>query len=329
MVPFFEMNAVYPRRTTVYSGFRSIRIERTFFPTVIVREMACLRALTSAVFFLIVFSLIGLTGHAQSNASERDSLIWSDEFEEAGRPDTTMWRYERGFVRNRELQWYQPENATVRGGHLVIEARREKKRNPNFDPDSDDWRDERRIAQYTSASLTTRDSFAFQYGRVDVRARIQAEPGLWPAIWTVGRDRGWPEGGEIDIMEYYQDMILANVCWADADGQPAWDTEKKSMEWIREQTGTTDWTSDFHVWRMEWTPDSIKLYVDDLLLNEYDVSRASNTDDGFNPFRHPHLLKLNLAIGGTQGGDPSQTPFPARYVVDYVRVYQPTPDSNR
>lgn len=255
------------------------------------------------------------------SAKEAEQLVWQDEFDESGRPDADTWRYETGFVRNHELQWYQPENAQVRDGHLIIEARREQTPNPNFDPGSDHWRGQRRFARYTSASLTAREPLAFTYGRVEVRARIQAEPGLWPAIWTVGLERNWPASGEIDIMEYYRDMLLANVCWPDEEGKPTWDAVKKKMGWVREQTGDDDWASKFHTWRMEWTPESIELYVDDLLLNEFDATRAT-AEDGFNPFRQPHLLKLNLAIGGTQGGDPSRTEFPARFVVDYVRVYR-------
>lgn len=269
----------------------------------------------------VVFLAAQCTGDGGPSAESEAELVWRAEFEESGRPDTSTWWYERGFVRNRELQWYQPENARVRDGHLVIEARRETKMNPNYDADGDDWRERREEAPYTSASLTARDSLAFQYGSVEVRARIPVGPGLWPAIWTVGLNRGWPEGGEIDIMEYYQDHILANVCWADSTGDPAWDTVKEPLSWVREQTGTDDWASHFHVWRMEWTPDSIRLYVDDLLLNEFDVSRATE-EDGFNPFRWPHLLKLNLAIGGTQGGEPAATSFPQRYLVDYVRIYR-------
>lgn len=274
---------------------------------------------------LATVSFGSLEGRAQDD-STGPVLVWQDEFEEGGRPDTTKWRYETGFVRNREMQWYQPENARVRDGNLVIEARREEVPNPNYDPDSDHWREERRTARYTSASLTARDAFAVQYGRVEVRARIEAEPGLWPAIWTVGLRHGWPEGGEIDLMEYYEDSILANVCWADPAGDPAWDTVQKPMSWVRAQTGQEDWANKFHVWRMEWTPKTIRLYVDDLLLNEYDVSRAT-TEEGFNPFRQPHLLKLNLAIGGDKGGDPSDTDFPAHYRIDYVRVYQTAPST--
>lgn len=276
---------------------------------------------------LAIISFGTMEGRAQDDSTGA-ALVWQDEFEEDGRPDTTKWRYETGFVRNREMQWYQPENARVRDGNLVIEARREQVPNPNYDPDSDHWREERRTARYTSASLTARDAFAVQYGRVEVRARIEAEPGLWPAIWTVGLRHGWPEGGEIDLMEYYDDSILANVCWADPEGDPAWDTVQKPMSWVRVQTGQEDWASKFHVWRMEWTPETIRLYVDDVLLNEYDVSRAT-TEEGFNPFRQPHLLKLNLAIGGEQGGDPSDTEFPARYRIDYVRVYQTAPATRR
>lgn len=277
---------------------------------------------------LLCAVLAGVTvgvGAAYAQADTGDAvLVWQDEFEGEGRPDTTKWRYETGFVRNRELQWYQRDNTRVEDGHLVIEGRREEVPNPNYDPDSDHWREERRVARYTSASLTARDAFAFQYGRVEVRARIGAEPGLWPAIWTVGLRHGWPEGGEIDIMEYYDDSILANVCWAGPDGEPAWDTVRKPMAWIQEQAGQEDWASRFHVWRMEWTPETIRLSVDGILLNTYDVSRAT-TESGFNPLRQPHVLKLNLAIGGTQGGDPSKTDFPAEYRIDYVRVYQRPP----
>lgn len=267
-------------------------------------------------------------GRSAFAQAEARSIVWEDEFEGTGRPDTTRWRYETGFVRNRELQWYQRDNARVRDGHLIIEARREKTVNPNYDPDGRGWREERRIARYTSASLTARDSFAVRYGTVEVRARIQARPGLWPAIWSVGLRRGWPEGGEIDLMEYYQNAILANVCWPGPNDEPTWDDVKKPMSWVRQESGDNDWASQFHVWRMEWTPEKIKLYVDDILLNEFEVSRAT-TNDGFNPFRQPHLIKLNLAIGGTQGGDPSQTDFPARYVVDYVRVYEGSAEADR
>ena len=84
-----------------------------------------------------------------------------------------------------------------------------------------------------------------------------------------------------------------------------------------------DWSAKFHLWRMDWDESSIKLYVDDLLLNEIDVTKTFNKDkEGKNPFRQPHYMILNLAIGGTNGGDPSKTKFPAKFEVDYVRVYK-------
>ncbi|MGH7573993.1 MAG: glycoside hydrolase family 16 protein, partial [Longimicrobiales bacterium] len=106
-------------------------------------------------------------------------LVWSDEFDQDGRPDPANWTYERGFVRNAELQWYQPENAWCEDGFLIIEARRERVLNPRHDPERRDWRSEREYAEYTSASVTTRGLHSWQYGRFEMRARIDTRDGLW------------------------------------------------------------------------------------------------------------------------------------------------------
>jgi len=114
------------------------------------------------------------------------SLVWADEFDKDGAPDPANWTYERGFVRNQELQWYQPDNARVEHGMLVIEARRERVINPAFDAASPDWKRNRPAAEYTSASVTTRGLHTFTYGRFEMRARIDTRSGMWPAFWTVG-----------------------------------------------------------------------------------------------------------------------------------------------
>lgn len=250
-------------------------------------------------------------------------LVWHDEFDQPGRLCDEKWGYERGFVRNRELQWYQPENAYCQDGMLIIEGRREKIPNPTYSPTSSHWGRSREYIEYTSASVTTRGKHSWKYGRFEVRAKIDARDGLWPAIWTLGIDRRWPQCGEIDIMEYYRGMILANVCWW--DGQETWGTHwedtKTPIEQLIEKTDNPDWADQFHIWTMDWDPDYIRLYVDDILLNEVDISKATY-QDGFNPFHQPHYILLNLAIGGTEGGDPSQTEFPSLYKIDYVRVYQ-------
>jgi beta-glucanase (GH16 family) len=247
-------------------------------------------------------------------------LVWADEFDKDGKPDPGNWGYEAGFVRNRELQWYQPDNARCEKGMLIIEGRRERKKNPNYDPNSSYWKANREYADYTSASLTTRGLRHWQYGRFEMRGRIDTRPGLWPAFWTLGIDGEWPSNGEIDIMEYYRGMLLANVAWGtERRWTPEWDTVKKPIS----EFNDPDWAGKFHVWRMDWDDKTIKLYVDDILLNTTDLKDTFNKNtEGKNPFHQPHYIILNLAIGGPNGGDPSGTVFPSRLEVDYVRVYR-------
>ncbi|RDV17245.1 glycoside hydrolase family 16 protein [Pontibacter diazotrophicus] len=249
-------------------------------------------------------------------------LVWQDEFNKDGKPDSTNWSYEYGLKRNNELQWYQPENANVSDGVLVIEGKREKVKNDFFDPSSKDWRKSTEYADYTSASINTNGKKTFQYGIIEVRARIDTAMGLWPAIWTLGISKGWPANGEVDIMEYYrvqgQPTILANAAWAHESKRAAWDEGKVPFSHFLQKD--LNWPEKFHVWKMDWTEDYIRLYLDDELLNEVDLSQTQNPD-GFNPFHQPHYILLNLAIG-SNGGDPSGTDFPGIYEVDYVRVYQ-------
>jgi beta-glucanase (GH16 family) len=258
----------------------------------------------------------------RANTSPAYELVWADEFERDGRPDPQKWTYETGFVRNEELQWYQPDNARCEGGMLVIEARRERKPNPSFDANSTHWTRSRPHAEYTSACLTTRGRHSWQFGRFEMRARIDTRPGLWPAFWTLGVEGRWPETGEIDIMEYYRGVLLANVAWAGRrQWEAVWSTVKKPIT----EFGP-DWSRNFHVWRMDWDNDQIRLFVDDQLLNTTDLKRTVNREGtGKNPFRQPHYILVNLAVGGTEGGDPSATKFPARLEVDYVRVFKPRP----
>ena len=247
-------------------------------------------------------------------------LVWADEFDKDGSPDPCNWTYERGFVRNQELQWYQPDNARCENGLLIIEGRRQRKANPGYKPNSRSWRQNRKQCEYTSASMTTRDRHNWQYGRFEMRGRIDTRAGLWPAFWTLGVRGRWPSNGEIDIMEYYRGMLLANGAWASGKRwTPIWDDTRKPIA----EFSDPDWSSKFHVWRMDWDENSIKLYIDKLLLNTIDVKKTLNKDtEGRNPFRQPHYILLNLAIGGTSGGDPADTKFPARFEVDYVRVYK-------
>ena len=248
-------------------------------------------------------------------------LVWHDEFDRDGAPDASKWNFETGFVRNQEAQWYQRENATVKNGKLIIEARREQKPNPNYEAGSDDWKSNREFAQYTSSSLSTNGRAAWTYGRFEMRARIDTRLGMWPAFWTVGQNGEWPSSGEIDIMEFYRGQLLANFVWGTNqrwNGQ--WNAKAKPIA----DFADPDWANQFHVWAMDWDRDKIVLSVDGEITNAQKLSETVNGDAaGENPFRAPQFLILNLAVGGQNGGDPAQTKFPARYEIDYVRVFQP------
>ena len=245
-------------------------------------------------------------------------LVWSDEFDVDGAPNPANWRYENGFVRNEEDQWYQPDNATVAGGLLVIEARREQKANPNYQAGSTDWKRNRQYAEYTSSSLITSGLHSWQFGRFEMRGRIDTRTGMWPAWWTLGVSGEWPSNGEIDIMEFYRGNVLANVaCGTSTRYTAKWDSVSKPISSFND----AQWSSKFHVWRMDWDDTKIDLYLDDVLMNTSNLADMLNPN-GMSPFRQADYMILNLAIGGQNGGDPAGTTFPARYEVDYVRVFQ-------
>lgn len=265
------------------------------------------------------------SGHMSQKKSKRSGrqqsfrLVWADEFNKDGRPDSTNWNYEQGFVRNQELQWYQPENAWCEKGVLVIEARREARPNPLFEEESADWRKSRKEIEYSSACLITRGKHAWQYGRFEMRAKIDISNGIWPAWWTLGIEKRWPANGEIDIMEYYKGRLLANIACLGSDKKPEWFSNTFSTDSL----GGAGWANQFHVWRMDWDEQAISLFVDDVLLISTPMEKLANKDgSGFHPFRQPHYMLLNLALGGMNGGDVSNTSFPRRFEVDYVRVYE-------
>ena len=264
------------------------------------------------VFVLLVVSVgacqtLGLSVEEAGEARRPGwELVWQDEFEGVGLPDSSKWGYESGFVRNDEKQYYtvaRERNARLEDGRLVITARKE------------DYQE----ASYTSASLHTKGKASWRYGRIEVRARLPRGRGMWPAIWMLGSnidEVGWPRSGEIDIMEYVgfdPNTIYANV-HTDAFNHVEGTGKGSSIE-----VGAP--CDRYHVYAIEWSSDKIDFFVDDEKYFTFE-----NTGGGIAewPFDRPFYLILNAAIGGSWGGQEGidDSIFPQLYYIDYVRVYE-------
>jgi beta-glucanase (GH16 family) len=233
------------------------------------------------------------------------TLVFSDEFETPGALDPTKWGYDIGYIANDEKQYYtsRSENVRAEGGNLVIEARKEPHQG----------------YAYTSARVVTRGRFAFRYGRVEVRAKLPTGNGTWPAIWMLGTNIdqvGWPTCGEIDIMENVGfDPLLIHGSVHTAAYNHTIGTQKTASV-----TVASPW-EDFHVYSMEWFADHIDVLVDG---QKHFTFRNEGTGSRTWPFDEPQYLILNLAVGGSWGGQKGidDSRFPHRYRIDYVRIYQ-------
>lgn len=254
-------------------------------------------------FFLYISLIFSLNISAQPLNME---LVWFDEFDYTGLPDTSKWDYEVGKIRNNEAQYYTDarlKNARVEDGKLIIEAHREGYKG----------------SAYTSASINTLNKKHFLYGRVEVKAKVPVGRGTWPAIWMLGINRdelGWPSCGEIDILEHvgYDSMkIHANI------HTKAYNHVKNTN---KGNTITVEkpW-EDFHVYAMEWNKDKLDFFVDDKKYFTFNNDGKGNNDTW--PFNKPHYLLINLAIGGSWGGKEGidDQPFPHKYIIDYVKYY--------
>lgn len=249
------------------------------------------------------------------SAGSEAPLIWSDEFNYSGLPDAGKWGYDVGDTcdrpfgcgwGNNEKQYYTEkdiDNARVEEGHLVIEATREQMGQMD----------------YTSARLVTRGKQSFKYVRVEVRAKLPSGRGTWPAIWMLPSDNtygGWPNSGEIDIMEhvgYAPDSILGTVHTGAFNHTIG--TQKGGKAYL------PDAESEFHIYRIDWTEESIDFWVDDEL---YFTFQNTGQDASEWPFDQNFYLVMNLAVGGNLGGAKGIDPaiWPQKMEVDYVRVYQ-------
>ena len=249
--------------------------------------------------------------------SENWELLWSDEFNDE-ELDLTKWNklnWKPGWVNN-ELQAYtdRDTNIFLENGHLVLQG--------NIEPgySGTDYVGNNYVADYTSGRVNTDDKFSTTYGRFDIKAKLPAGKGSWPAIWMLGESIssiGWPQCGEIDIMEhvgYDQGLVHGSIHTQDYNHM--YGTQKSGSKYV------DDITDAFHVYSLEWSPFYLRYLID----NEpfFFVYNDSNGDFGKWPFNDPHYLILNLAIGGDWGGvqGVSASAFPMKMYIDYVRVYK-------
>lgn len=282
-------------------------------------------------------------------------LTWSEEFDFTGLPDTNVWRAEVGFIRNHEPQYYtdmRAENCFVSNGVLTITARREKFPNPLYkDRHLGGWYREREFAEFTSADITTRRSFL--YGRLEIRACMPSSRGAWPALWMLGdalrvKDRespeyyNWPACGEIDILEIWCNN--SNVVTSCVHTSKHGHEHKKASDFhtvigggdLRLSAPGERPYEGFHTYTLDWYEDRLVFFYDGKKYGSCTLSRGDWPGPEFgNPFRKPHFLIMNLALGGygntvldedtvdeKSGKTHYASVFPMEMKIDYVRYYE-------
>lgn len=258
------------------------------------------------VLFSILLTVLSCSDDEQT-VTTFNQLVTQDEFETEGAPNPELWGYDIGTGSNgwgnNELQYYtdRTENVTVQNGYLIITAIKESYKGSG----------------YTSARLLTKNKFDQAYGRFETRMRLPWGQGIWPAFWMLGADidsNPWPAAGEIDIMEFRGQeptIVLGSVHGPGYSGGEAI-TKSYTLKNDRFDTG-------FHVFGIEWGPDYINYYVDNVLYNQITPEDVP----GEWVFNKPFYILVNLAVGGSFVGSPnSETVFPQTMLVDYVRVYK-------
>ena len=261
----------------------------------------------SLLLVLPIFVLSSCSTDETQKVATFTKLVMQDEFDTDGAPNSTIWGYDEGTGLegwgNNELQYYtkRTENVKVENGYLLITAQKESYNGYS----------------YTSARLTTKGKFDQAYGRFEARIRLPYGQGMWPAFWLLGDnidEVGWPKCGEIDIMEYRGQQPTKVLGTVHGPGYSGALSITKSYSLLNDRFDT-----GFHIFGIEWGPNYINYYVDDVLYNQITPSDVT----GEWVFDHPFYIIINLAVGGNFVGNPdSQTVFPQTMLVDYVRVYQ-------
>lgn len=230
------------------------------------------------------------------------NLVWSEEFNYTGSPNSSIWNFEIGNNNgwgNNEVQYYtdRASNVTVNGSALVITAKAESHNGYN----------------YTSARITTQNKFDFKYKRVEVKAKLPSAKGTWPAIWLLGSDFssvGWPHCGEIDIMEqngWDKNVVYGTCHW--------WNSTGNHNASFGNTTSVSNTSSEWHIYKLEWSDQSIMISVDNKLY--YTMTNNSGL-----PFNQNFFMILNIAMGGSLGGDIDSGFTESAMEIDYIRVYE-------
>jgi beta-glucanase (GH16 family) len=256
---------------------------------------------------LFSFTIILFTSFSNHTKKADWKLVWSDEFNYKGLPDSTKWNYDIGGEGwgNNELEFYTKkrlENARVENGNLVIELRKEKWENRD----------------YTSARLITKGKGDWQFGKIEVRAKLPKGLGTWPAIWMLGSTTPlkWPDDGEIDIMEHvgFDPGVIHGSIHCKKYNHII-GTQKTAIITV------ADCMDAYHVYGLEWDEKSITMYIDDKKYFSF-----TNEHTGYEawPFSQPMHLLLNVAFGGGWGGQKGidDSILPQKMLIDYVRIYQ-------
>lgn len=248
--------------------------------------------------------LIGLLSFSFCWAQQAErKLVWQEEFN-GDALNERVWNFELGDGcpnicgwGNNEKQIYTKDNHSLKNGNLVINVLKQGD-------------------GYTSTRITTAGKKEFQYGRMEVRAKIPTGKGIWPAFWMLGsniKQVGWPKCGEIDILEYVgrePHEIFTSLHTQDSHGNTI-NTQKTKISNIEE---------GFHLYAIDWTKDRIEFFVDNKSVYTF---APEIKNENIWPFNQPFYFIINVAVGGNFGGhDVDNSIFPQEFVVDYIRVYQ-------